>query len=91
MNAWKFRIEGIVQGVGFRASVYYFVTNNIPTVTGYAKNLSDGSVEVLAFGKDEELTLLEEFLWKGSSLARVNKVIVQKNITEDKLEGFRTL
>ncbi len=45
--------RGRVQGVGFRAT-----TNRLATgfsVTGYVKNLNDGTVEVVASGEPEEV------------------------------------
>jgi acylphosphatase len=41
--------SGRVQGVGFRATVSNIAARH-PAVTGYVRNLTDGRVEVLAFG-----------------------------------------
>ena len=45
--------SGIVQGVGFRAFCIRVGTSL--SLVGYAKNLENGSVEIIAEGKDEQL------------------------------------
>ena len=47
---------GRVQGVGFRWNVKDVSSEY--SVTGYVKNLSDGSVEMLAEGEQEEVLLV---------------------------------
>ena len=65
-------VSGVVQGVGFR----YFTANEClkRSLTGYAKNLSDGRVEVVVCGSqtliDEVYTQLE----KGPRSAVVDNV-----------------
>ena len=43
-------------------------------VTGYAVNLDDGSVEVLACGEASSVAELESWLWEGPSRAAVSGV-----------------
>jgi len=70
------KFTGRVQGVGFRWNVKDVSTGN--SVTGYVKNLSDGSVEMLAEGEEEEvlsfLVAVEErmlgFVTERSQVAR---------------------
>lgn len=72
-KAKKFIVKGVVQGVGFR----YFtekIANRIG-ICGYVRNLYDGSVEVYAIGTSEQLETLKEYLKKGPSYSRVDKVI----------------
>jgi len=66
------KVYGIVQGVGFR----YFVYKNAKdlNVLGYVKNLEDGTVEVLAQGKEKDLQKLIEYLEKGPKLSKVEKL-----------------
>jgi len=47
------KFGGRVQGVGFRWNVKDVSSEY--SVTGYVKNLSDGSVEMLAEGEEEEV------------------------------------
>ena len=48
------RVDGRVQGVGFRATTAHLAAT-FP-VTGYVMNQFDGSVEILAEGSDADLT-----------------------------------
>ncbi len=43
-------------------------------LTGYANNLSDGSVEVLACGDDESVRRLEDWLHHGPPTSKVDRV-----------------
>jgi len=43
-------------------------------IRGYAKNLPDGSVEVLAVGDAEVVSTFIEWLWTGSSASKVTSV-----------------
>jgi tRNA pseudouridine55 synthase len=66
------KVYGRVQGVGYR----YFVKEKAQNldIFGYVKNLEDGSVEVLAQGREENLQKLIEELKRGPFLARVDKL-----------------
>ena len=68
----KFIVKGRVQGVSYRA----FVRKQALKLglTGYAKNLQDGSVEVCATGKPEHINSLLEKCRKGPLLARVTQL-----------------
>lgn len=65
-------ISGRVQQVGFR----WFVLRRAGDlcVTGWARNLSDGRVEVVGRGTAEDLRALETDLWRGPIIARVDHV-----------------
>ena len=69
----KFLVRGHVQGVWFRASTRQEAEKL--GITGYAINLSDGSVEVLACGDTEMLDRLAAWLHQGPSMAEVKSVI----------------
>lgn len=66
------KVSGRVQGVFFRASTQREARNL--GITGYAKNLPDGSVEVLACGSASAVEQLGEWLWVGPPAARVSRV-----------------
>jgi acylphosphatase len=70
--AKRYFVRGRVQGVGFR----YFVERAAHelTLTGYARNLDDGRVEVYAVGRVEQLSELAGRLWKGPRFADVRGV-----------------
>ena len=68
-------ISGKVQGVGFR----HFTRQNAMKlgVRGYAKNLPNGKVEVVAEGYKATLDKFLKILWKGPSASRVEDVKVE--------------
>jgi acylphosphatase len=68
----RFFVSGIVQGVGYR-----FFAQRAATrlgVTGYARNLRDGRVEVYAIGSPQSLAALRRELERGPSAASVSGV-----------------
>ncbi|HUH13762.1 MAG TPA: acylphosphatase [Longimicrobiales bacterium] len=69
----RFVVSGSVQGVGFR----WFVARHARALglAGYARNLPDGRVEVVAVGEDAAaIARLEERLRAGPAHARVEAV-----------------
>lgn len=70
MSAARFVVSGKVQGVFFRASAREQALEL--DLRGYAKNLPDGRVEVLAAGSDAALDALAAWLRQGPPLARVD-------------------
>lgn len=66
------RIHGLVQGVYFRDTVRQ--TARALGVTGWVRNLPDGSVEVTAEGPRPALESLLNFLHAGPTHARVERV-----------------
>jgi acylphosphatase len=68
----KFVVRGRVQGVGFR----WFVEREAKTlgISGWVRNNSDGSVEVLASGTQEQLSGLRSRLRQGPRASRVDNV-----------------
>lgn len=68
-------VSGRVQGVFFRASTQEQAIEL--GVTGYAKNLRDRRVEVLACGSDSAVEELKAWLWHGPRHAQVNEVICE--------------
>jgi acylphosphatase len=65
-------VAGRVQGVFFRASARERALRL--GVTGYARNLPDGSVEVLACGEVEAVASMRAWLRVGPPQARVTSV-----------------
>ena len=65
-------IAGRVQGVFFRASTREQAMRL--GVTGYARNLSDGRVEVLACGQAAAVSQLRDWLRSGPAMAEVTGV-----------------
>ena len=65
-------VRGRVQGVFFRASAQREAKRL--GVTGWVRNLSDGSVEIVAEGEDERVRELLQWAQHGPSAARVDRV-----------------
>lgn len=70
--AW---VYGSVQGVGFRYSTQREALQL--GVTGYARNLDDGGVEVLACGEAEQVEKLITAESRGPHSARVDRVLTE--------------
>ncbi|HTN87428.1 MULTISPECIES: acylphosphatase [unclassified Sorangium] len=68
-------VRGRVQGVFFRASTQREAKRL--GLTGWVKNRSDGSVEVLAEGEEDGLKELIAWANRGPSAARVERVDVR--------------
>ncbi len=66
------RVVGRVQGVFFRASTQQRARSL--GLTGYARNLDDGDVEVLACGDPGAVSQLCAWLWEGPPHASVRAV-----------------
>jgi acylphosphatase len=67
-------IRGHVQGVYYRASTVEEA--RALRLAGFARNLPDGSVEVVASGPKPDLERLIDYLHRGPDLARVIEVAV---------------
>lgn len=80
------RIEGRVQGVGFR----YFVLDTAQAlgVSGWVRNRWDQSVEVVAEGEREALERLLEALRRGPRAAFVSDVQVDWEEWQGEFNGF---
>lgn len=72
MEVARFIVRGKVQGVWFRASTRDEALKL--GLRGYASNLSNGDVEVLAAGDAAAVERLAEWLRRGPPLARVEAV-----------------
>ncbi|HYB33765.1 MAG TPA: acylphosphatase [Steroidobacteraceae bacterium] len=67
-------VGGRVQGVYYRATAARRAREL--GIGGYARNLPDGRVEVLACGADESVSAFVKWLWIGSSASKVTSVEV---------------
>ncbi|SIN89735.1 acylphosphatase [Salinivibrio sp. ES.052] len=84
----KAYVTGHVQGVGFR---YHTAHEALKlSLTGHAKNLPDGRVEVLACGREESVDSLLAWLDKGPSTADVDQV-EQEAVEWRSVDGFAIL
>jgi acylphosphatase len=83
--AKRWLIEGMVQGVGFR----FFVQHKAAALglSGWARNLADGRVEVYAAGDVDRLADLAAALHLGPHMARV-RFVEEQDAAPEKLAGF---
>jgi acylphosphatase len=84
-KTFRYRVAGRVQGVGYR----YFALTCAQTlgIAGFARNLPDGSVEVVAEGRAEAVLAFEEKLREGPAFARV-EIVDKEPLAERGDEGF---
>lgn len=68
----RFLVFGKVQGVYFRHSTRLEAERR--AIRGFARNLPDGSVEVVAHGSGAAVEGLREWLHRGPPMARVESV-----------------
>ena len=85
----RFRIYGHVQGVGFR----YFTCQYALKigVTGFVRNLADGSVEVIAVGSESQIDALDAWLQEGPRTAIVDDVFVEDYLGDKEFTAFQVL
>jgi acylphosphatase len=84
----KCLVSGRVQGVFYRGSAAQRAREL--GVRGYARNLADGRVEVLACGEDEAVRTFVSWLWTGSSASKVTAVEVTDAPQQGAPAGFQT-
>ncbi len=77
-------VSGRVQGVFYRATCVRKA--QLLGLTGYARNLPDGRVEVLACGEAETVAQFIAWLWEGSPASKVTGVETSE---ADAAEGAR--
>jgi len=85
--ARRFTITGRVQGVFFRESTRRVAESH--GICGYAINLEDGSVEVLACGEPDALDQLAAWLQEGPRMAEVARVLAE-DVNWEERSGFTT-
>lgn len=85
----RFRIYGHVQGVGFR----YFTRQYALKigVTGFVRNLADGSVEVVAVGSESQIDTLNAWLQHSPCTSIVDDVFVEDYLGEKEFTAFQVL
>ncbi len=81
MNCTHLIASGRVQGVFFRANVKNKAMEL--GLKGYAKNLDNGDVEVVAEGDEDKLKELIDFIKKGPGIASVTGMQVKHKEPEN--------
>ncbi|MHA1685727.1 MAG: acylphosphatase [Candidatus Heimdallarchaeaceae archaeon] len=83
----EIKVYGIVQGVNFRWYTREYASKL--GLTGYVRNLLDGSVEIVAEGPEEALYNLLKFAKRGPPSAQVYNVTYKWSKPQNKFTHFR--
>ena len=81
--------SGRVQGVAYRFFAEKYAARM--GITGWARNLQDGRVEVLAEGSGENIEAFLERLREGPRLARVENVVVRREASTGEFRDFQVV
>jgi len=82
-------IKGIVQGVNFRYYTQREAKRN--NLTGWVRNLPDGSVAALFEGEEEDVEALIQWCRHGPPSAHVTELIVQQEEFRGEFQSFSIL
>ncbi|MBW3002449.1 acylphosphatase [Candidatus Woesearchaeota archaeon] len=80
-------IHGQVQGVFFRD----FICKSAAGLTGWVRNNSNGTVEVIAEGDEEKLKKLLESCKQGPSASKVENIDVKWEKATGEFSEFKTI
>ena len=80
------RVRGLVQGVAFRH--HTAKTAELHKVTGWVKNLPDGSVQGCFEGEESDVKALVQWCQTGPRSARVDELAVDEGIFTGEFNAF---
>jgi len=89
LKAFKATVSGKVQGVWFRDSTRQEAIKL--KVTGWVKNIPDGTVYLEAEGEEKNLKSLERWLHIGSPHSRVDIVDLQRIVPTNTYSTFKVI
>ncbi|AEH24337.1 carbamoyltransferase HypF [Pyrococcus yayanosii] len=73
MRAYRIKVQGIVQAVGFRPFVYRIA--HAHNLRGYVRNLGDAGVEIVVEGREEDIeAFLRDLYTRKPPLARIDRL-----------------
>ena len=76
MIRYRLLVSGRVQRVGFRFFSQYIAAKL--NITGFAKNLSNGMVELEIQGEEENLDKMVQLVKRGNEIIRVDSIDIKK-------------
>jgi len=85
-NAVRIIVDGMVQGVGFR--YYIYRQANALGLTGYARNLPSGQVEIVASGDKGLIDELVKAARVGPRYASVSDVMLEEIELKEDFNNF---
>lgn len=83
---WKMVVSGKVQGVYYRASTEKEASRL--GLSGYARNLPDGRVEIVAEGSREGLRQLHQWCQEGPPAAKVSAIDIEEQRANGEFQTF---
>jgi acylphosphatase len=86
MISRRLRIQGKVQGVGYRDALRHEARRR--GVAGWVRNRADGSVEALLQGSDERVEALIAWARRGPPSSRVDAVCIEAVEDSETYAGF---
>jgi acylphosphatase len=88
-RAVKLIIRGRVQRVGYRAAVYGAISDKLPEISGYVKNLSNGDVEMHLQGEAHAIKKAIDIAYLGSRRCKVESIeVLELTHNEKRYENF---
>lgn len=84
IRSYKIQVKGKVQGVGYRFNAQAMAHKY--DLTGFVRNLHDGSVLMAAEGKEDNINKFIEWCYVGPRFAEVTEV----NAEETEPAGYQT-
>lgn len=87
MKSLKIIVKGMVQGVGFR--YFCYEKANELGIKGYAKNLYNGDVEILAEGEEAMLNEFIKAVNIGPKFSEVNSLKIDEIKNDSRYNSFR--
>ncbi len=87
MEAYSLTVYGRVQRIGFRRYILDLAQDL--GLTGYAKNLPDGSVEIFAQGEKEQLSKFFEMLKQPPPPTQIREVKEKETAVNPEIRGFK--
>lgn len=79
-------VHGSVQGVGFRFAAREAASEC--SVTGWVRNLPDGSVEIVAQGSADAVARMTSWAQRGPRYAVVDRVQIETLAGPSEVDGF---
>ncbi len=86
MSRVRARVYGLVQGVGYRASVHRRIASL--AVTGYVRNMPDGSVELDITGESSDVEAALAEAKEGSPFSSVERIETETLNGDSGYAGF---
>jgi acylphosphatase len=80
-------VKGEVQGVGFRASTLHEALKH-PELRGYVRNLTDGRVEAVFSGSENDVLTMVQWCKHGPRSANVTELEVREEKPDSSLKNF---